>query len=211
MILFSMWKNTRMIVLVAVTAALYAAILIPFKVLVIIPGITEVRPAAAIPVVCSILFGPAAAWGAAIGNLVGDVFGGTLTPSSPFGFVGNFLYGLLPFLIWRGLTRTQPNMRAILHYPIYLAACVISSAVCAVVIGYGVDLCKIAPFKAVASAIFINNTGVSFIFGAILLLALYPAVRALGLTYHQLAAADRDTESDLDDETAPTARPELKG
>jgi len=60
-----MWSNTRMVVLTAISAALYAAILIPFKVVALIPGITEFRPANAVPVVCSFLFGPAAAWGSA--------------------------------------------------------------------------------------------------------------------------------------------------
>jgi len=101
--IFSLWKNVRLVALVAVTAALYAALLIPFKPIVIIPGYTEVRPGNAIPIVCSILFGPPAAWGAAIGNLVGDCFGGTLTLGSIFGFIGNFFFGWLPFLTWRAL------------------------------------------------------------------------------------------------------------
>ena len=72
----AMWRNTRMVVLCAISAALYAAVLVPFKVVPLIPGVTELRPANAIPVVCSFLFGPAAAWGAAIGNMIGDFFGG---------------------------------------------------------------------------------------------------------------------------------------
>src|SRR5579862_4369662 len=72
----AMWRNTRMIVLCAISAALYAAILVPFKVVPLIPGVTELRPANAIPIVCSFLFGPAAAWGSAIGNMIGDFFGG---------------------------------------------------------------------------------------------------------------------------------------
>src|SRR5580704_14117373 len=65
-----MWRNTRMVVLCAISAALYAAVLVPFKVVPLIPGVTELRPANAIPVVCSFLFGPAAAWGSAIGNMI---------------------------------------------------------------------------------------------------------------------------------------------
>src|SRR5579875_492579 len=79
------WRNTRMVVLTAICASLYAAVLIPFKVIPLIPGVTEVRPANAIPVVCSFLFGPAAGWGAAIGNLIGDFFGG-VGPGDVFGF-----------------------------------------------------------------------------------------------------------------------------
>src|SRR5258708_40220744 len=76
-----MWRNTRMVVLCAISAALYAAVLVPFKVVPLIPGVTELRPANAIPIVCSFLFGPAAAWGSAIGNMIGDFFGGGWPPA----------------------------------------------------------------------------------------------------------------------------------
>jgi energy-coupling factor transport system substrate-specific component len=105
--LFRMWGNTRMVVLTAISAALYAAILIPFKVVPLVPGITEFRPANAVPVVCSFLFGPAAAWGAAFGNLIGDFFGG-LGPGDVFGFFGNLLYGLVPYHVWRALGGGAP-------------------------------------------------------------------------------------------------------
>src|SRR5262244_1116879 len=85
-----MWDNTRLVVFAAICASLYAAILIPFKVLPLIPGVTELRPANAVPVICSFLFGPAAGWGAAIGNIIGDFFGG-LGPGDFFGFLGNIV------------------------------------------------------------------------------------------------------------------------
>jgi energy-coupling factor transport system substrate-specific component len=86
--LITMWRDTRMIMLVAVTAAIYAAVLLPFKLFTLVPGFTSVRPANVFPVIFSIMFGPAAAWGSAIGNLIGDVFGGTFGPGSIFGFLG---------------------------------------------------------------------------------------------------------------------------
>src|SRR6202035_5973351 len=94
-----MWRNTRMVVLCAISAALYAAVLVPFKVVPLIPGVTELRPANAIPVVCSFLFGPAAAWGSAIGNMIGDFFGG-VSPGDSFGFIGNLAYGYIPYKVW---------------------------------------------------------------------------------------------------------------
>jgi energy-coupling factor transport system substrate-specific component len=106
--LITMWKNTRMIVLVALTAAVYAAILIPFKVaLPIVPGFTEVRPANVIPIIFSLMFGPAAAWGSAFGNLIADAFG-TWGPGSLFGFVGNFLMGFIPYKIWQAFGKGEP-------------------------------------------------------------------------------------------------------
>jgi energy-coupling factor transport system substrate-specific component len=65
---FKMWKETKMVVLVALCAGLYAALLIPFKALALIPDITEIRPASVLPVVFGLLFGPAGAWGVTIGN-----------------------------------------------------------------------------------------------------------------------------------------------
>ena len=84
---FTMWRHTQMVVLVALSAAIYAAVLIPLKGFPIIPGAIEIRPANVFPFVFSLLFGPAGAWGAAIGNLIGDFFG-TLGLGSIFGFMG---------------------------------------------------------------------------------------------------------------------------
>ncbi|HGJ66667.1 TPA: QueT transporter family protein [bacterium] len=110
--LITMWKNTRMIVLVAVTAALYAAILIPFKVAIpLVPGFTEVRPANVIPILCSLMFGPAAAWGAAIGNTIADAFG-TFGLGTLFGFVGNFLYGYIPYKMWQTIGKGTPIVKS---------------------------------------------------------------------------------------------------
>ncbi len=98
---FTMWRNTRMIILTAVCAAIYSAALLAFKTAIpLIPGITEVRVGNIFPMPFGLMFGPAGAWGSAIGNLIGDIFGGTLTPSSLAGFVGNFLLGYLPYTLW---------------------------------------------------------------------------------------------------------------
>jgi len=65
--LFGVWRETRQIVLVAQIAAVYAAILIPFKMgIPLVPGYAELRPANAFPIVASLLFGPVAAWGSRI-------------------------------------------------------------------------------------------------------------------------------------------------
>lgn len=205
--IFTLWKNTRMVVLVAATAALYVAILLPFKFAVVVPGLTEIRPGAAIPVVCSLLFGPAAAWGAAIGNLVGDIFGNMLTPGSIAGFIGNFLYGLIPFLLWKLIVRGEPNLYSFKKVGTFILGCLLSAAACAVIIAFGVKYTMGAPEKIVRmllGTIFLNNSLMSIILGGVLLTILYPAIRALGLTYDQIMAGKAATERDLDDQPAPT-------
>ncbi|MEJ7816255.1 MAG: QueT transporter family protein, partial [Rubrobacter sp.] len=106
---FTMWRHTQLVVLTALSAAIYAAVLIPFKGFPIVPGFIELRPANVFPVVFGLLFGPAGAWGAAIGNLIGDFFG-TLSLGSLAGFVGNFFLALLPYKLWSVYFRSDENM-----------------------------------------------------------------------------------------------------
>src|SRR4030095_2316586 len=144
--LFGMWRNTRMVVLTAICAALYAAILIPFKVAPIIPGVTELRPANALPIVCSFLFGPAGAWGAAFGNLIGDFFGG-LGPGDLFGFAGNLLFALTPYGVWDALTGAPPvPTRRASWWILFVGVVVVSSTLCATVIGWGRGVRRFHPF-----------------------------------------------------------------
>jgi len=183
--LFTMWKHTRMVVLTAVTASVYAAVLIPFKPIPIIPGFTEIRPANVLPIICSLMFGPAAAWGSAFGNLIGDFFG-TLGPGSIFGFLGNFLYGFIPYKVWGILSREEPTIKGSKQLLRYLFLVFLASSVCGVVIGWGVDLLGLVPFSALANIITINNFLVASILGPFLLIILYPRIKRWGLLYSDI-------------------------
>lgn len=102
--LVSVWTRRKGLALIALNAIIYALILIPFNQLHwSVMGI-PVRPAAALPVVFGILFGPAAAWGLAIGNIPGDLFG-SWSPMSIFGFLVNFIYPYLSYLLWHRLMK----------------------------------------------------------------------------------------------------------
>jgi len=203
--LFRMWGNTRMVVLTAMSAALYAAILIPFKVVPLIPGITEFRPANAVPVVLSFLFGPAAAWGAAFGNLIGDFFGG-LGPGDLFGFVANLFYGLVPYAVWDALTDRAPVPAPVevsvprwvpdwLRGEVYwivqwfrvgwrvMPVIVVASMLCATVVGWGLNALGFHPFTVLGTVVFMNNPVVAAILAPALLAVLYPRVARARLRY----------------------------
>nr|HID13346.1 QueT transporter family protein [Anaerolineae bacterium] len=186
---FTMWKNTRMIILVAVCAAIYGAALIAFKTAIpLIPGITEVRVANIFPMVFSLLFGPAGAWGSAIGNLIGDIFGGTLGLGSIFGFIGNFLLGYLPYAMWITLKpiadgQREPAVGNWRSWVLYILIALISSAACGVVIAMWLEVLGLVPYSILASIITINDTFGSLI-GGILFLAVYGVTkRQLGLIW----------------------------
>jgi energy-coupling factor transport system substrate-specific component len=200
-----MWKNTRMIILVAVCAAIYGAALIAFKTAIpLIPGITEVRVANIFPMVLGILFGPAGAWGTAIGNLIGDIFGGTLGPASIAGFVGNFLLGYLPYTMWTTFVpfakkSREWKARSWRIWINYFLIAFISSAACAVVISVAVDALGIVPYAILTKIITLNDTIASCI-GILLLISIY------GVTKQQFGLfwADVMEENDMGSPLAGT-------
>ena len=183
---FRMWRNTRMIILVAVCAAIYGAALVAFKTAIpLIPGITEVRVANIFPMTFGLLFGPAGAWGTAIGNLIGDTFGGTLGPGSIAGFVGNFLLGYLPYAMWTVFIPFAEKSRewkagSVRSWIAYVLISFISSASCAIVISIAVDALGIVPYAVLTKIITINNTIASLI-GVILLASVITVTQQLGL------------------------------
>lgn len=179
-----LWSNTRLIVLTAVSAAVYAAALIPFKAIQIVPGLAEIRPAAALPLVCSICFGPAGAWGAAFGNLIGDAFG-MLGPGSAAGFVGNFLYGYIPYRVWRTLSATEPHPLTAGGWLRLMAGFLLAAGACAFTIAWGVDLLGLVPFPVLAKVILINNLAMA-VLAPFLVVTLYPMIKSYGLLYTDL-------------------------
>ncbi|MDP8958596.1 MAG: QueT transporter family protein, partial [Actinomycetota bacterium] len=170
--LLTMWRSTQMVVLTVVVAAIYAAVLIPFKAIPLIPGITEIRIAQAIPPVAALLFGPAAAWGSAFGNLIADFFG-TFGPGSIFGFAGNFLLGAIPYVLWGRLgalsSGEEPDMTSGKQVVEFVALCVVSGLACAAVIAWGLELLGLFPFAVLGTIIGINNVLVPSVLGPILL------------------------------------------
>ncbi|MCJ7569589.1 MAG: QueT transporter family protein [Anaerolineales bacterium] len=185
-----MWGNTRMIILTALTAAIYAAFLVLFKGgIVLVPGITEVRPANVFPPVFGLLFGPAGAWGAAIGNLIGDMFGGTMGIGSIFGFFGNFFLGFVPYKMWGAvwglvskddMSQTTNTVKKIVAFEI---VALVASAACAIVIAWYLDLAGIVPFAFLAITITVNNFAAAVVLGPILLALFYPRIKRWNLLW----------------------------
>lgn len=201
--LFTMWRNTRMIVLTAISAAAYVAVLLPFKGFVIIPGLTEVRPGAAIPVVLSFLFGPATAWGTGFGNLIADALGGMLGPGSLFGFIGNFFYGYLPYAIWRAfMGEKNPVMSGPKGWVVFGIILITSCLAIGSIIGWGADLIRLAPFGALGPIITVNNFIASASISTVLLALLFERVRVWGLLYFQILAPDPESPAPVFRKTA---------
>jgi energy-coupling factor transport system substrate-specific component len=198
--IFTMWRHTQGVVLTALSAAIYAAVLIPFKGFPLVPGFIELRPANVFPVVFGLLFGPAGAWGAAIGNLIGDFFG-TLSIASVAGFVGNFFLAYLLYKMWgyyfRGDENMEQNVNSGKKLAVYIALAILASTVCALIIAWFIALLGLVPFAAGLTLIISNNAIMAIVLGPVLLLALYPRVKRWGLLWAEIMEPEEVSASRL--------------
>ncbi len=188
----AVWTDTRSIVVVAVVAALYAALRLPFAAFQIIPTFTEIRPGAVVPPLAGVLFGPPAAWGAAIGNTIGDVFAGMISLGTVGGFVGNFLLAYVPYRMWsRNLRRHAGGepLRPAATVPSLMVVGVVGALVCAAAIGWFVDAMGLLPLLPLALAILFNNAVV----GVVLLPVLYPLILPRARRLRMLASPPEES------------------
>jgi energy-coupling factor transport system substrate-specific component len=188
-----MWKHTKMNVLVAITAAAYAGLMIPFKGIQFIPGFTELRPASVIPITFGILFGPAAAWGSAIGNIIGD-FMGTLGPGSIPGAIGNFFFALVCYKLFPIdiLKKAKINSTGF-SLPVILkieAVVILASGTVAFTIAWGLEIMRLLPYGFFAPVVFFNNVIISLVLVPIILFILYPRVEKWELVWTDIMEDD---------------------
>ena len=190
-----LWLNTRMVVLTALSAAIYAAVIIPFKGIVFVPGVTEFRPGMVLPPVLGVLFGPAAAWGSGFGCVISDFFG-TLGPGSFFGFLGNFAMAWIPYRLWwkTGLVRTNDleplRLNSTAKVINYFFLALAGAFACALIIGWGLELLGLVPFKVLTVLIAINNSAPVLLLSLPVMLVLYPRIKRWGLLWTDILGTD---------------------
>lgn len=180
--LLSAWRDRKGLALIGATALLYALVLVPFNQLALTFAGISIRPAAALPVVLGILFGPAAAWGCGIGNVAGDL-SGSWSPMSVFGFLVNFLLPYLSYLFWHRLVKgrvARVNFRTVGSY--LLVAFVVTLACMGLLAACGTIFFG-RPFWSKFISYFGNNIFWAVTAGTVLFwLSIGPAVRK-GLVY----------------------------
>lgn len=185
--LFTMWKYSTMVALTVLCAGIYMLLLLPSKAIPIIPDYTAIKPATLFPPIFGLLFGPAGAWGSAIGSLAGDLFG-NFSVSSIFGFIGNFLYAYIPYKLWRNIKLKrgedrQPTINSASKLVQFGLASVIASISCAVVTAWGLDVLRLYPFAPLSIIIFLNNAAITLIFGPIALPLAFRLAKKTGVVW----------------------------
>lgn len=135
----------RKVTLFVVLVVVYLVIAMPFKVLVLIPGFTELRPVSMLQPVYGIFFGIPGCLAFAAGNLIVDIATDSLRLSSIAGFVGSFVYPYLMYLFWTQLRKQEFNLRtgrtlALFCFSVVVCACIQSLIITAAVAFYYPDV-----------------------------------------------------------------------
>ncbi len=182
--LIAMWKSPKLVALTALTALLYVGSLYPFQALTAYSGYADFgRIGIGIPVSFSFLFGPAAAWGAAIGNVLRDIAQSKLDAASYFGFIGNFLVGYVPYKLWSILTTEKPDLRSIKKIALFTAVISCACVLCGLTIGWGLYWLGFTPFMPTAAIIAFPNVLFAGVAGAVVLALTYGFVSRRKLLY----------------------------
>ena len=121
-------RSMRSTLLFIGLVGIYLVIALPFKVLLIIPGFADVRPVYMLLPAYGIFFGIPGCLASATGNLICDILSDSLRWSSIAGFIGNFVYPFLLYLIWTKLRKEHFHLRT----PSMIAMTIASFALCAV-------------------------------------------------------------------------------
>ncbi len=154
--LAEVWTRKRGLAWIAVTAILYALVLIPFnQVHWDIAGI-PIRPAAALTVVFGILCGPAAAWGFGIGNIAGDL-SGSWSLMSIIGFLINVLYPYVSYRLWHRLMRGHELRVDKFSLGRFFLVTFVATLVCMALLALGGTVFFGRPFESKFIGYFANN------------------------------------------------------
>lgn len=133
---------------------------ISFKVMVLVEGLTEVRPVNAIPPVAGLVCGPIGALACAIGNLLADM-AGTFSSSSILGMVGNFIAAYLPYRLWHLFSNEPPSLHSYKHIVLYGLISLITAQTVAWILSFGLYVFWDSWIKEIYCYVFWNNFGFS--------------------------------------------------
>lgn len=163
--IFSPFKSQQKLLQIGLCILVFIGMAVPFKVMVLIEGLTEVRPVNAVPIVAGLLLGPAGAWGCAIGNLIADGFG-TFSKFSIFGFFGNFIAAYLPYKLWHFSSRGEtPNVKSYKNLIKFILITAIAALATALIIACGLDVIFGMWIPKIFWIILLNDLGFPILIG----------------------------------------------
>lgn len=111
----------------------YLVVSIPFKVMEVIPGFTDIRPVTLLGPIYAVFFGPQGCLAFAVGNLITDIVSDSLRWSCIAGFIANFGGPYLIYLYWTRISKEDFSLRTgkniLKHIAVVIITAVITSAI----------------------------------------------------------------------------------
>jgi len=174
------WDSTDL-ALMAMGAALYGGALTATAGIPVIPGYTWFRPGNALVPVLGLFFGLPGCFGAALGNLIADAFGGYLGLGSTAGFLANFMSAYMIYKLVKDPSLS--SAKALVDY--YLWGVIINGLVVAFTISFFLDLLELLPPEVIWTLffgnVFFNNLIAQGILGPLVVKPLWGRIKASGL------------------------------
>ena len=157
-----------------IVAVIFFITTMPFRELFNVIEVTEMRPASALPPVLGLMLGVPGVLGCAIGNLFADMLSGYGFTLSAWGFIAQFIFGLLPFLAWNIISRKgKTDKKGVVVFRLnstknvicYIFIILTNSMIMAAMLGGLMHFHGISTFFSDATLmVFLNN----FVFGVVL-------------------------------------------
>ena len=169
--IFTVFRSKKAWGHMVLSAVVFFAIALPFRSLfTLLPGVTEIRPANMVPLVFGIQFGPAAAWGISIGNLISDILSGSNAFVCVTGFVINFFYTYIPYKLWYTLRLGKEPIHPVRLYTVleiakYILVVFIDSLVTTVSLSLIFEAAGFQSFFSSFPLLFFNNFDFAIILG----------------------------------------------
>ncbi len=152
----SLLKTLGLFVLLTV---IYLIISIPFKVMEIIPGFTDIRPVLLLMPMYGIFFGLPGCFAFSVGNFIADILSESLKISSSAGFVANFLGPLIFYIFWNILYKKGFSLRSgktlLIHVLLTVFSAVIQALIITPVVGIAYPDIDLTLFSV---TVFLNGT-----------------------------------------------------
>lgn len=183
--------STIDLVLVVMTAAIYAAALLTLSFIKLAPG-TWLRPANALQATFGILFGIPGCIGIALGNLLSDLTQGTAPHVMVLGTLTNFLAAFIPYLfVSNARLATRRSIIEFICWGSILGGLIVASSI---FINVMFGLTPKAVALAFFPTTFLNQLLPSLLLGIPLTKLLYPFVIRSGLYRGRESARDTETK-----------------
>lgn len=128
-----------------------------------VEGLTEIRIVNLIPVPAGILFGPPAALGCAVGNLVIDLFY-DYGDSVWLGFVANFLMAYIPYKMWYMFAGRALHVHTWKRLLIFIGSACTGCLICSWILSSGLQLFDHL-YENLFLITFVNNMIFTLVFG----------------------------------------------